>query len=290
MSFSEAEARIRRLASRLKQAEYRVGVAQDQIMRTRQGIAGFLQISLAGPQGCTTTITGDIFGGNAAPIPGAMLQVIGGVSAIDYGTFLVSTGSYSIGLTLDVADTSLDLITTGPGSRFGTASPVNRAITQCTTNALAFLPTVPATGHHFFTSAGACAYPVRDSISFTGSLGSGVMTYSAISNASTFDQTWITLSTGPCPTSVSTILRVALATSSGMQSFFPSTGFCPRASATLTPPFLDHLAVGTIPATSATSRTCPGISNDFTITFGGTAGANDPIIGPGSWTVTFYET
>jgi hypothetical protein len=44
MSFSEAEARIRRLSARLQQAEYRMAVAQDQALRTRQGVAGFFQV------------------------------------------------------------------------------------------------------------------------------------------------------------------------------------------------------------------------------------------------------
>lgn len=169
MAMGETEARIRRLASRLKQAEYRAGVAQDQIMRTRQGIAGFFQVGAG--SGPPTTLNGRIIGGleiTQTPMPDTALRVEGATTLTDYGTYSVPTGIYSLAISgVDPTDTTLNLYPAGPVSpRFTGATPLAypKAITVNSVNAISPVipPAAPGYAYLFEATAGtaACLYPV----------------------------------------------------------------------------------------------------------------------------------
>jgi hypothetical protein len=179
MSFSEAEARIRRLSARLGDAERRAAAAADRTLRTRQDAAGFNQKTLA--DRCLTTLNGRIIGGLASPLPGSSLRVVGHTTGADYGTYPAPAGTYSIPLSIPATELSLDLTAYGPaGARFDPAgTTVNRAYSRCVVNAIPALRAPAAAGYTYLLGAApdGCAYPIANTLNWSDSLhGSGVAT------------------------------------------------------------------------------------------------------------------
>src|SRR4051812_8229300 len=77
-----------------------------QVRAIREGIRDLYADGLGGSNACVTTLSGKIIGGDAAqsPLLDSQLGIVGAVTGTDYGTFLVPTGEYEIGLVLDPAD------------------------------------------------------------------------------------------------------------------------------------------------------------------------------------------
>jgi hypothetical protein len=297
MSFSEAEARIRRLMSRLQQAEHRTSVVQDQILRTRQGIGGTYQTGFQ--QRCTTTITGKIVGGDAAAagLAGSTLQVLGHTTANDYGTFSLPLGTYSIAIHLDPTDTSLDLVATGPGTRFTIGSPVTQPVTQCTSNALANIQATPASGYHYMTGLNACQWPLKNTISYSEAtvFGTGTLTYNAgtglwSQNCSLFN----THAAGTCAAASNVPVRIGF-TAAGTEQFQclrSTTTGCPVTGVCGTVPGGTTLGtMGNGISGLARAYTCPNATTLFSVTITANVSSASEFwpSGTGSLSITYFE-
>jgi len=293
MSMGETEARIRRLHARLGQAEARTESLTDRSGRLEQNLAGFFQVG-ADFGGCTTTITGKIIGGDAAaaPLAGSTLTITGVGTGIAYGTFVLSSGTYSIGLSLDPADTTLALVATGPGARFTTGTPVNRGVTLCATNALANVQATPAAGYHYFTGAAACQYPVKNTLSWTESalFGAGTLTWAA-GAWSFLCQNHTSVPGGLCGISVTAGIYLGFDDGVITNLTYPTAGpgnNCPAAS--LCPSAGFAIGSWNYGFTVTRSITCPDNVTLFAVTFSGTVPAGHIWLPAGPWSIIYYET
>ncbi|AGA28374.1 hypothetical protein [Singulisphaera acidiphila] len=155
--------------------------------------------AVAGRRGCTTTFTGKVVGSpalGATELPGSSIRIVGRQSGLDYGTFSLPLGTYSIDLILDPADFSFDLYAIGPGTRFNQSpAPVTQYLqtSQCRPTTFAPITCTPATGYRYWS--GPCSFPVATTLNWTSSLhGSGTLIWQA------FSDTWQSGGAGSFPT------------------------------------------------------------------------------------------
>lgn len=183
-----------------------------------------IQGARAGRSVCVTTITGKIVGGltiTSTPMPDTSLQVKGGVTGLDYGTYPVTTGVYSIDLFgVDPADTSLDLYPFGPVSpRFNGATPLafNQAVTRCTSNPMAAVipPCAPGYAYLLESSAGtgACQYPLGALNCTDSRFGTMTSTLGGAGPYGIGSPTWLT----PCFVATSFTFGVCLSVSTAVR-------------------------------------------------------------------------
>jgi hypothetical protein len=121
---SETEARIRRLHARIAGAEQRVDGLDDRTGRLVQNLAGFNQVG-ATFGGCETTIKGRISGFDStfSPLEDSTVQFTGSTTGTDYGTYAVPTGDFEIPLSVEFADSQLQLRVAGPAPWFAPSAP-----------------------------------------------------------------------------------------------------------------------------------------------------------------------
>src|SRR4051812_13259924 len=129
-------AELREFIRRLDIEDRNLSLMRGQTRAIREGIRNLYADGLGGSNACLTTISGKVIGGDAAAtgLASSTLQITGHVSGTNYGTFALPAGTFALSLILNAADTSLDLIATGPGTRFTTGPTANRSISQCGTN------------------------------------------------------------------------------------------------------------------------------------------------------------
>jgi hypothetical protein len=137
----------------------------------------------SGGYGCTTTLNGMIVGGITTPMPNTSLRVEGQVTGIDYGTYSVPSGVYTIEIAgVHPNDSGLYLYPLGPSTsnRFIGATPFayTQSINQCQVNAVSPIvpPCAPGFNYLFSSMAGTQAqlYPIGSmGWSDTKLLGSG---------------------------------------------------------------------------------------------------------------------
>lgn len=274
-----------------------------------QGIRNLWTDGLGGSNACLTTLNGTITGGLAptgsvyVPMPNTSLRVVGHTSGIDYGTYSVSTGTYSLSLILDPSDTSLDLYPFGPVSpRFNSASPLvyTQPITQCGTNAMAAVipPAAPGYGYliHSFSGTFACQYPVGV-LDWTDSrIGSGTTTLvnfgpagiSALGSWLSACLTSNTFAAAPCVARATVPMMFSMLVDGRalVNYMAASIGGCPVAGT------CPGVGIGNGSFTYApvliTSKTCP--SFDLSTKFDCTWFTNDQLLhNSASHTIRFYE-
>jgi hypothetical protein len=292
MATSETEARIRRLHARLGQAEHRTETLAGRTGRLSQNLVGFNQVG-ADFGGCTTTITGKVIGGDAAAagLAGATLDVTGHVSGIAYGTFALAAGTYAIDLSLDPADTSLDLVATGPGARFATNTALNQPVTRCDANALADIQATPATGYHYMTGVQACQYPLKGVLSYSdSSIGTGTATWDG--TRWTDCKVAASRAAGACAAGVNAAVFLNFNTNGTASGSFAAatSGGCPTASTCATVgPTTGGFGTG---VGGHTAKTCPDNTPTlFSMTFPHTIGTvNGAAMFDPAGSITIFET
>lgn len=301
---------LRWMEWKLREAEYRISRLQTRYTGLEQNL-----MWLQPPNNrCSTTISGKIVGGlfglNTA-LPGSTIQVIGHVTSEDYGTYTATDGTYSIGIDLDPADTSLDLVVTGPGSRFAPSSPVNRSITPCSgSNTLTNILATPAIGYRYWgdgtTSGGGwCLYPIKESLDYDdtaggGFFGTGTFPWDSVNKRyGTLNQSRTSRTGVTCPSAtVDTQLYVPDLSGSWNVSmpYRAGTVVSPTSSCPAMPGTQNvGMVGGFFPyITTSYSITCPdGGSTGFSFTFHWTVpgtSANHPWFPPGAYSITFTET
>lgn len=196
---------------------HNLGVKLGQTAQKIQGLR-------AGASYSSTTLNGRIIGGltvTRTPMPDVTLRVEGGVTAIDYGTYPVPTGIYSLTIGgIDPADTTLNLYPTGPSSpRFAGASPLAwaQAISVGNVNAAADVipPSSPSYVYNFESSAGsaACLYPIAKALEWDDSrFGIGTATDVGVGAPLWFSACFITSSflNGLCAAQATTPVQMQL--------------------------------------------------------------------------------
>lgn len=312
MPMSDAEARIRRLGSRLRDAEGRAGSIEARAGRLAQDLAGFNQVG-ADFGGRTTTLNGKITGGftfTPVPMPDCSLRVVGHATGIDYGTYAVPTGEYSLYLKVVQADTTLDLYPRGPASspRFAGAPAFAypKPINFQDVNAIPAIIPPAAPGYGYLTdnpSAGgfACQYPIGVLTWTESSFGTGTASVANVDAAGVglgagnfveWRGTCFTVSTfaaSGCPARANSPVAMSMLYSGHAKTSYrrvSSGDGCPAlANCSVT---LDGLF--TAPPGDITSKTCPAVdlSTKFDCTWF-TAVATGQFHNFGSRTVRFYE-
>jgi hypothetical protein len=194
MANSETEARIRRLHARAAAVEHRVDNLGDRTGRLVQNLAGFTQVG-ATFGSCVSIIKGRISGFDSlnSPVPGSTVQILGGTSGIDYGTYAAPTGDFEIPISTDASDISINLIVTGPSPWFVPSNPYffNMGSARCGVGTYGYsspsgpvLPGKAAAGYKQMTNpvqAGGwvefdSVFPLAETLNYSHSLfGTGTM-------------------------------------------------------------------------------------------------------------------
>lgn len=277
-------AELRRFIERLKIMEDDSRVMKRNLIVLRQGMRDAWTDSTRNP--CLTTITGKVVGCDtaAAPLPNSLLRIVGHTSGIAYGTFTITSGTFTLDLILADADTSLDCYATGPGVRFAESPARVRAVTHCASNALAAIATAPATGYHCTSEF---VYPLADTINIVDSVyGNWTATWSG-GNWVTPSTNTVTLGSGTCP-SATTPLSFILQNAATFQ-IFPAwksvtSSSCPNLAGPST-------GTGGVLNLSSGTGNGPGVSTkmDYTVTWPAVGSPSTHIYGGGTATTRAYE-
>ena len=251
-----------------------------------EGIRNLWTDGLSSSNACLTTISGKVIGCDAAqaPLASSQLRVVGHTTGTAYGTFSVTSGTFALALVLNPADTSLDLYATGPGVRFAESPARIRAITQCTTNAVAAVAAAPATGYHCTSEF---VYPLADTLTLVDSVyGTRACTYVG-PNWLTATINEVTLGSGTCP-SATTPLTFLVQNASSLQvsPFWKSVTSvsCPNLAGPST-------GSGGVLILSSGTGTLPGVSAkmDLTVTWPAVGSPSTHIYGGATATTRVYE-
>lgn len=219
---------------------------------------------------CSTTISGSVIGGDGGTVlPNSQVQIVGHTSGTDYGTVAAAAGTFSATLTLDPADTSVDLHVTGSGIRFTTGPAITRSITQCASNPLGSLQATPAAGYAYLTGSIRCLLPIATTLNWSITyIGSGTLTFGNSVCVSPITSQ-ATGGGSPCPsvnTAVLVLFDVGIpgqiqyyGTGTGLGGDCPTPKSCPGGAGFFYNPLDPSWA-----ALTSTSATCPTDPNSST--------------------------